>query len=120
MQTWFISNSHTIFFNVEVGFEGLWLKGLLIMSLIEVSGIEARCNTYAKINNTLKRCHCKGFHAFFGSFLVTRDHPYSNGIIVFHILNQHLKLNCNNPWVSLDLIATTYGSHPTSWFHKLA
>ena len=44
------------FFNVEVGFLGLWLKGLLILILIKISGIEGHCNTYAKIDNTLKRC----------------------------------------------------------------
>ena len=44
------------FFNVEVGFRGLWLKGLLILILIKISGIEGHCNTYAKIDNTLKRC----------------------------------------------------------------
>ena len=83
------------FFNVEVGFEGLWLKRLLIVSLIKVSGIEAHYNTYEKINRTLKICH-KGLHSLFSPLVVTRDHPCSNGIIVLHILNQHLKLNCNN------------------------
>ena len=42
------------FFYVEVGFRGLWLKGLLIVILIKISGIEGHCNTYEKMDNTLK------------------------------------------------------------------
>ena len=44
------------FFYVEVGFRGLWLKGLLIVILINICGIDGHCNTYAKMDNTLKRC----------------------------------------------------------------
>ena len=43
-------------FYVEVGFRGLWLKGLLIVILINISRIEGHCNTYEKNYNTLKRC----------------------------------------------------------------
>ena len=44
------------FFYVEVGLRGLLLKALLNVILINNSGIEGHCNTYAKIYNTLKRC----------------------------------------------------------------
>ena len=44
------------FFYVEVGSQGLWLKGLLIVILIKISGIEGHCNTYEKMDNTLKIC----------------------------------------------------------------